>query len=196
MGKAWPRGVAHELGRAPTRDERMGLNRIVRALDRIHRDLPGYRTITCLETTVGSGTNLGFDFEHLAYVRNSVREPERVGFCFDTCHVTAAGYDMSTDEGARDVMRQWRRTCGDRQLRVVHVNDSVGATGSRRDRHAHIGEGTCGLSCFRLIVNHPATRGVPKILETPKGRNQRGSEWDVVNIRRLKRLIRRPGSSR
>jgi deoxyribonuclease-4 len=192
MGSAPPRGQAHELDLAPRRDEQRGLERIVRALDRVHRDLPGFRTITCLETTVGSGTNLGYDFRHLAFVRDGVREPERVGFCFDTCHVTAAGYDMSTDDRARAVMRRWRSACGDRTLEVVHVNDSVGALGSRRDRHAHIADGACGRACFRLIVNHPLTRGVPKVLETPKGTTERGSEWDTINIRRLKRLIRRP----
>ncbi|MHC4947497.1 MAG: deoxyribonuclease IV [Planctomycetota bacterium] len=176
--------------------ERAGLRRIVTALDRVHRDLPGYRTLTCLETTVGAGTNLGYDFRHLAFIREHVREPERIAFCLDTCHVTAAGYDLTTDAAARAVMRRWNEVCGLRHLRVVHMNDSIGAVGSRRDRHAHIGDGACGRACMRMVVNLPALRSVPKILETPKGTDERGREWDQVNIRRLKRLIRRPGSSR
>ncbi len=91
LGRARPRGEPHPLGADPTRDERAGLKRLVKALDRLHRDLPGYRVITCLETTVGAGTTLGYDFNHLAYVRRQVREPQRLGYCFDTCHVTAAG---------------------------------------------------------------------------------------------------------
>ena len=166
--------------------------RIVRSLDRIHRDLPGYQTVTCLETTVGSGTNLGYDFGQLALIREAVGDPDRIGFCFDTCHVTAAGYDMSTEDGAKTVMQKWRAACGDRALKVVHVNDSMGALGSRRDRHTHIGDGACGRSCFQLIVNHRLTSCVPKILETPKGRTERGSAWDLINIRRLKRLITCP----
>src|SRR5690606_30438976 len=97
LGEPRQRGSINEPDRQPTPDELAGLKRIVKALDAIHRDLPGYRTVTCLETTVGSGTNLGYAFEHLAFIRANVREPQRVAFCLDTCHVTAAGYDMTTD---------------------------------------------------------------------------------------------------
>ncbi len=170
-------------------DERAGLRRVARALDRIHRDLPGYRVITCLETTAGAGTTLGSRFEELAEIRELVGEPQRVGFCLDTCHVTAAGYDLTTDDRAAAVLREFRRVCGRGQPRVLHLNDSVGAVGSHRDRHAHIGHGTCGLSCFRAIVRAPSLARVPKILETPKGDDTRGTPWDVRNIRRLKRLV-------
>ena len=172
-------------------DEREGLLRIVKSLDQLHRDLPGYRTITCLETTVGSGTNLGYSFEQLAFIRVNVREPERLAYCFDTCHVTAAGYDMSTDAAAKGVLERWDAVCGNRLIRAFHFNDSQGAIGSRLDRHAHIGQGTCGAACFRTILNHPDWRGVPKILETPKAANAEGVEWDIVNIRRLRKLVRR-----
>jgi deoxyribonuclease-4 len=166
------------------------MGRIIKALDQLHDDLPGYRVVTCLETTVGSGTNLGYDFHHLAYLRAGLKRPERVECCFDTCHVTAAGYDMTTDAAARGVMEQWDSICGDAHLRVFHFNDSVGAVGSRKDRHAHVGDGTCGEACFRTILNHPSFRAVPKILETPKEDTEKGTPWDVVNIRRLKRLAK------
>jgi deoxyribonuclease-4 len=178
------------------RDERAGLNRVIKALDRVHRDLPGYRVITCLETTAGAGTTLGYRFEHLAFIRRHLREPDRVGYCFDTCHVTAAGYDMTTEAGCAAVLRRFDEVCGRRHLRVFHLNDSVGPVGSRRDRHAHIGHGTCGLACFRAIVNLRMFARVPKIIETPKGTNEKGVPWDVVNIRRLKRLLCRRGTDR
>lgn len=171
-----------------SRDEIRGLKRIIKALSAIHRALPGYRTVTCLETTVGSGTNLGYSFEQLAYIRENVRQPERVGFCFDTCHITAAGYDMSTPGRALAVMEEWDVVCGIANLRVFHFNDSVGALGSRRDRHAHIGEGCCGGACFRTLLNHPAFAFVPKLLETPKGRHKSHLEWDLINLRRLRRM--------
>jgi deoxyribonuclease-4 len=125
-----------------------------------------------------------------------VKEPERVAFCFDTCHVTAAGYDMSTEKRARAVLRQFDEICGLEHLRAFHLNDSVGACGSRKDRHAHIGDGACGLDCFRAIVNYRRLEGVPKILETPKGEDDSGEEWDLVNIGRLKRLISPPRQRR
>jgi len=188
LGRSRPPGSPNPLREAPSKDELAGLKRIVRALDRLHRDLPGYRTITCLETTVGSGTNLGYDFAHLRFIRDSVREPERIAFCFDTCHVTAAGYDMTTDARAEAVLEEWDAICGLETLRVVHANDSAGAVGSRRDRHAHIGAGACGLECFRAVVNHPRLRRVPKVLETPKEDTAEGTPWDIVNVRKLKRL--------
>ena len=174
-----------------TPDERRGLTRVVAALDRLHRDLGGYRVITCLETTVGAGTTLGYDFRHLAFIREHVAAPDRVGFCLDTCHVTAAGYDMTTDDRARAVLQEFDEICGQRNLRVFHLNDSIGAVGSRRDRHTHIGHGTCGLSCFRAIVNRRVFDRVAKILETPKGTNDKGVSWDLANIRGLRRLIRK-----
>jgi deoxyribonuclease-4 len=196
LGGARPPGEPLDLEAKPTRDERGGLRRIIKALDRIHRDLGGYRTLTCLETTAGAGSNLGYAFHHLAFIRDHVRQPERIGFCLDTCHVTAAGYDLSTDRRAAAVLHLFDTVCGLRSLRVLHLNDSVGALGSRKDRHAHIGRGECGMPCFRTIVNRRAFQGVPMILETPKGTDARGVSWDVVNARRLKRLIRRPASSR
>ena len=198
MGEARPREVpgGGPVSQVPTADELKGLQRVIKALDRVHRDLPGYRVVTCLETTAGGGTLLGSRFEHLAYVRERLVEPRRVAWCFDTCHVTAAGYDMTTRAGAAAVLEEFDEVCDHRHLRVLHLNDSVGAVGSRRDRHAHIGTGACGLSCFRAVVNYPGFAGVPKILETPKGADEKGIPWDVRNIRRLKRLVRRRPASR
>lgn len=190
LGKNFPRkpGEPNVLDGKPNKDELGGLKRIVKALDAIHKSLPGYRTITCLETTVGSGTNLGYDFAHLGFIRDSVKAPERVGFCFDTCHVTAAGYDMTTPGNANAVLRKFASLCGSKHLRVFHFNDSIGELGSRKDRHAHIGDGHCGLSCFGAIIQRKGFGRVPKILETPKEGNSDGLAWDIVNIRRLKRL--------
>jgi deoxyribonuclease-4 len=190
MGTPRKRGSLNDLQSLPSGEELEGLNRIVAALDLIHRDLPGYRTVTCLETTVGAGTHLGYSFHHLAYLRSSVAEPDRIGFCFDTCHVTAAGYDMNTPRNGAAVLDEFDDLCGLHRIRVFHINDSAGIVGSRLDRHAHIGEGCCGTPCFRTIVNHPDTLYVPKILETPKGLNDKGVEWDSVNIQRLKRMTK------
>lgn len=189
LGAARAPKEPNRLDGSPGADELAGLKRIAAALDELHRDLPGLPVITCLETTVGSGTNLGYDFHHLRIIRDLIAEPERVGFCFDTCHVTAAGYDMTTPAGAAAVIEQFDAVCGLDHLRVFHLNDSVGAVGSRKDRHAHIGQGCCGESCFRAIVNHPWFRAVPKILETPKEDGPGGVPWDVLNMRALKRLM-------
>ena len=103
---------------------------------------------------------------------------------------------MTSDAKAAAVLQQWDEICGNVNLRVFHLNDSVGELGSRKDRHAHIGFGECGLACFGAVVNHKSFGGVPKVLETPKDHDEKGVEWDVRNIRRLNRLVRPPKSGR
>ncbi|HWB21007.1 MAG TPA: deoxyribonuclease IV [Phycisphaerales bacterium] len=174
-----------------SKQEINGLKRIVKALDRLHKELKGFKVKMCLEATVGSGTNLGYDFAQLAYVRDEVKEPERLLYCFDTCHVTAAGYDLSTKAGAEHVFEVWDEWCGIERIGVFHVNDSVGARGSRLDRHAHIGQGLCGSACFEAVMNRREFQDVPKILETPKGKAENGESWDLINMRTLRGMQKR-----
>ncbi len=179
------------LGAPPSKDELAGLKRIAASLDAMHRSLTGFRTITLLETTVGSGTNLGYDFAHLRIIRELVREPERVGCCVDTCHIVAAGYDCSTPARAKAVLERFDAECGLERVLAVHANDSMAACGSRRDRHEHIGQGACGESCFRAWLRHPALRGRPFILETAKDEACSGEPCDLVNARALRQLAAR-----
>jgi len=185
----------NRLGEPPTPDERKGLARITASIQTLLRETRGARVQICLETTTGAGTNLGFDFAHLGHIIGSVQEPDRVGICIDTCHIVAAGYDMSTAQRAADVLGHFDATVGLQHVRVVHVNDSAGPLASRLDRHAHIGQGCCGDACFRSILTHPALANVPMILETPKdgerGGSTKGEPWDIINIAALERIRRR-----
>lgn len=198
--------LVHHPGAHRGQSVEAGLRRIAEAYQHLLRRSRGYRTICCLESTAGSGTSLGSRFEELARLRaliiEATGEPDRVAFCLDTCHVHAAGYDLSTRGGARQVVAEFDGICGLRWLRVVHVNDSKGAMGSRLDRHAHIGEGTigCGRTVRRLrhsgfaeLVNDRRLRAIPKILETPKMTTPAGTPMDRINLRRLKRLIEPTG---
>ncbi|MCZ6793169.1 MAG: deoxyribonuclease IV [Planctomycetota bacterium] len=171
--------------------EAKGLDRVVRALDRVHRGLRGYRTVTCLEITAGQGTTLGYRFDHLRTIRDGVREPERLTVCFDTAHALAAGYDLTSRAGARRVFDEFDDVIGREHLRVFHLNDSKVPRGRRVDRHEHIGQGHVSLEAFAYIVNHREFRSVPKILETPKGVDGRGREWDEVNLSVLRKLIKK-----
>ena len=188
LGAARKPGQPNDLESPPSGDELQGLKRIAAGLDRLHRDLSGFRVVTCLENTVGSGTNLGYQFRHLAMIRDMVRQPERVAFCIDTCHAVAAGWRMDTPATATRVVRRMVHELGERQVRVFHLNDSVGACGSRKDRHAHIGQGTCGDSAFGAILKRRGWSRVPMILETPKEGSCRGRAWDLVNADRLRAL--------
>ena len=181
-------GDPNVLGEPPTPDEEKGLARIVAALDRLEVETRGYTVRTALENTVGSGTNLGYDPGQLAWIRDRVKVPERVGFCFDTCHAVAAGHDMSTPGKAKAVLERMEDTLGLEEVIAIHLNDSIGAIGSRKDRHAHITEGTCGESCFRAVFRVPAWRGIPMVLETEKEGGLDGRSWDEVNLERLSSL--------
>ncbi len=188
-------GTPNILRAEPNADELAGLRRIADSLDTLHRELKGFRVLTCLETTTGSGTNLGYDFGHLARIRAMVKEPERVGFCLDTCHITSAGYDMSTDAAAAATLAEFDSVCDKRRLFVLHINDSKAAPGSRLDRHEHIGLGTCGEACFRAVLHDADLKLVPKILETAKEDNPQGRPWDAVNAERLRGILAGPAKA-
>lgn len=137
-----------------------------------------------LETTAGTGTALGSTFEELAELR--ARMPKaaqaRVGYCADTCHLYAAGYDLVNDyDGVWD---KFDRLCGLERLRCLHLNDSKTPFNSHRDRHELIAEGSLGAEPFRRIMNDARMRGVAKILETPK------SEDMVTNDRKMLARLR------
>ena len=162
-----------------------GIERVAEALNRVHAATPGRRVITCLETTAGQGSHLGRTFEELAAIMRLVRSISRIGACFDTCHVFAAGYDIRTPTGYRTTLQAFDRTIGLARLRVIHVNDSQGAFGSRRDRHAHIGQGGIGVEGFRALMRDPRLRAVPKILETPKGPDLEEDRANMTILRSL-----------
>lgn len=126
---------------------------------------PGMRTTVLLETMAGKGTELGGRFEELREIIDRVELDEKMGICLDTCHVSDAGYDIIHDLDG--VLTELDRVVGLSRLKAVHVNDSLNPCGARKDRHARIGEGTLGIETFRCIVNHPALRGLPMVLETP-----------------------------
>ncbi len=143
------------------------------------------KTRIALETTAGQGSCLGHTFDHLAYIIAHVREPERLCVCLDTAHVFAAGYDLTSAAGTREMFREFERAIGLKHLVALHLNDSKTARGSRVDRHAHIGKGQIGLEAFRFIMRDRRFRKIPKILETPKGKELRE---DVENMKTLRAL--------
>jgi len=165
--------------------EEEGIDRIARALDQVFRQTKGFRTLALLETTAGQGSNIGHRFEHLAAIIDRVKEPERLGVCLDTCHVFAAGYPVHERKGFLKTLREFDRVVGLSRLRAIHLNDSVKAFGSRRDRHAHIGEGEIGLEGFRHFVNDRRLKRLPMVLETPKSEDM---HEDVKNLEVLRSL--------
>lgn len=169
--------------------EEAGLEKIVASLDAIWRVIPKVKTKIALETTAGQGSCLGYRFEEIAHILGSVGEPERLCVCLDTAHIFAAGYDISSEKAVKKTFREFDRIIGRSKLAAIHLNDSKSSRGSRVDRHAHIGKGEIGLAAFRFIMNDTRFRKIPKVLETPKGKEMKE---DVVNLKVLRQLITRP----
>jgi deoxyribonuclease-4 len=169
--------------------EDAGLDRAAAALDRVLAALPGLRTRVLLENTAGQGSCLGHRLEHLAALRQRLpaARRRRVGFCIDTCHAFAAGYPIHEPAGWRDFAAEAAERLGLAALGCVHVNDSLRPCGSRRDRHAHIGEGLLGLETFARLLAEPALAAVPMIVETDPGKEMAGHARDLAALRGLRR---------
>ena len=146
-----------------------------------------------LENTAGGGAALGRTFEELAAVRTAIQaqSPKApVGFCIDTCHTFASGYGISTAAELNETLSKIDAVLGLDRVKLIHTNDSKAKFGSYLDRHEHIGEGQIGLAAFRRIVNHPALRDKPFILETPhdaEGTHRKNMETLTALGRRVPR---------
>jgi deoxyribonuclease-4 len=165
--------------------EEAGLEKIVGSINQVFRKIPKVKTRIALETTAGQGSCLGHRFEHIAYIIDNVREPERLCVCLDTAHIFAAGYDIGSGAGTKKTFREFDRVIGLNRLAAIHVNDSKTTRGSRVDRHQHIGKGQIGFDAFRFIMRDRRFRKIPKVLETPKGKELRE---DVANMKTLRGL--------
>ena len=147
-----------------------------------------------IENTAGQGSNIGYRWEHIADIIDGVEDKSRVGFCIDTCHAFAAGYDVrptatsqadlfATAAGYDAVMAEADRIIGLKYLRGMHLNDAKKGVGSRVDRHESLGQGEIGMETFKSIIQDPRTDNIPLILETPN------EELWIEEIQTLKQLI-------
>lgn len=173
-------------------DEESGLRDIGRALVRLLEETAGSGVTVCLETMAGQGTTLGYRFEHLARVIDDAGGDGRLGVCFDTCHVFAAGYDIRTPQAYRETMDTFDSLVGLDRIKCFHLNDSRYELGARKDRHAHIGQGEIGLEGFANFVNDSRWAEFAAHLETPKTEDDDDGneiEMDPINLKALRDLI-------
>ena len=140
-----------------------GIRKIAETLDLAMFE--GQTTIVLLETMAGKGTEVGGRFEELRAIIDRTAMQEKLGVCLDTCHVSDAGYDIAGNLEA--VLEEFDRVIGLSRLYALHLNDSKNPLASHKDRHERLGEGYLGMEAFYRIVEHPALRGLPMILETP-----------------------------
>jgi deoxyribonuclease-4 len=163
-----------------------GLARAARSLDEVLARVPR-APLVLLEITAGQGSALGSTLEELAAIRTGCSQPERLGVCLDTCHAFAAGYPLHEPAGYERFFAEFEAIIGLDALRAIHLNDSQGALGSRRDRHANIGAGEIGRGLFARLLHDPALAGVPMLLETPRGEDSVGHRSDLQLLKRLRR---------
>lgn len=138
-----------------------------------------------LEIAAGQGGSIGNSIEELAAIYNAIGRDERIGFCLDTCHMFAGGYEVRTDDGWNDVLDQFDRLIGLDKMPVLHLNDSMTDLGSKRDRHENIGQGYIGDDGFRVILNNSRVKDLVGILEVP-GLDRKGP--DKANLDKLRQL--------
>jgi deoxyribonuclease IV len=163
-----------------------GIDAVAKSLESIFK--ANKNTDILLETTAGQGSSIGHRFEHLRSIIDKTSYPDRLGICLDTCHIFAAGYDISKKDTYRTVFSEFDAIIGLNKLKLIHINDSKKECGSMVDRHEHIGEGFIGNNGFRLLLNDTRLINIPMILETPKCNDD---EADKNNLNILKRLLKK-----
>jgi deoxyribonuclease IV len=172
-------------GRAPE----AAIDSFAQALGEASRGVLAPGVTILLENTAGAGFHLGSRFEELRAIRDQAgsRTNVALGYCLDTCHLLAAGFDIATAAGLRDTIKLAEESLDLAHVHLIHANDSQAPAGSRRDRHAGIGSGHIGLEGFRRILRHPKLRGKAFILETPV----KQPHDDRRNLDTLRRLAAR-----
>ncbi|MCK5883301.1 MAG: deoxyribonuclease IV [Bacteriovoracaceae bacterium] len=133
----------------------------------INKALSATKTaVVVLENTAGQGTNIGYKFEHLGAIINLVEDKNRIAVCIDTCHAFVAGYDLRTKEAYEQTMAQFEEHVGFKYLKGMHLNDSKGEFGSKKDRHHSLGAGFIGIDAFKFLMNDERIDDIPMVLET------------------------------
>ena len=140
---------------------------------------PELTTTVLLETMAGKGSEVGRTFEELRRILDGVVLHEKMGVCLDTCHINDAGYDVVNDLDG--VLETFDRVVGLDRLRAIHLNDSMNPLGARKDRHERIGHGHLGLEAITRVINHPALRHLPFLLETPNDLPGYGEEIALLH---------------
>jgi deoxyribonuclease-4 len=179
-------GVVVHPGAFVSSSEAEGLERIVQAIRKTAHLTKPKNSWLLLENTAGQGSCLGWNMQQLGQMIDQTGADLRVGTCIDTCHAHAAGYDLSTEEGLKRLVKEAKQYGVAPSIRAIHVNDSLKAAGSRVDRHEHLGHGTIGSEGMTRFVTHSLFKKLPMYLETEKGQAEDGRDWDVVNLEALR----------
>ena len=175
--------VAH-IGSHMGKGTMEGVRNVIGACNEALDANPG-KTVLLVETVAGQNHSVGSRFEELRLILDGVRESERMGVCFDTCHVFAAGFDLSSRPAVERTMGMFEDIVGKDRLKVVHLNDSMGPVGSGLDRHEYVGKGKIGEKGFRAFLRYGDVAKLPLIMEVPVEEKTQYEE----NLRVARRLL-------
>lgn len=170
-------------GAAGSQSFEIAIQKIADGLNTVIKNTKDSKVMILLENTAGQGTSVGGSFENLKQIHDLV-PGNRVGYCFDTCHAFAAGYDIRTESGVKETFEKFDEVLGLKNIKVFHLNDSKGDLGTHLDRHENIGKGKLGLIPFKYIMNN--FKSTPKVIETPKE-----DDWDKINIELLRSMVKK-----
>jgi deoxyribonuclease-4 len=176
--------VILHTGSASGDDEVLARKRAVAALNEMARQRK-WRAGLLLENTAGERGDISSGIKDIAEIMHTVQRTLISGICFDTCHAFAAGYNIRDEKSIRDISDEIKKHMGIDKIKLIHLNDSKGDAGSRRDRHEHIGLGKIGVKGLRCFLHHRPFRDIPLILETPKKRETD----DQVNLKKVGKMI-------
>ena len=178
--------VVTHLGSHVGTGEDKGIRRFSNALNQIiNKARP--ETMILLENTAGSGSCIGYRFEHIKRIIDELDHPERAGVCLDTAHTFESGYDIKTKAGLEKTLKEFDKLIGLDKIKVIHFNDSLSTIGSHVDRHQHIGKGNIGLAAMKRIINYPALKDAAFIMETPK----KSDNDDKRNLAVVKKMVKK-----
>jgi len=176
--------IVTHMGSHKETSEEAGIKRLIAALNKILDETKGSKVGILLENTSGSGSWLGYKFEHQHKIIAGIKEKSRVGLCLDTAHAYLAGYDLASKEGLEKMLDEIDTQVGLKLVKLIHLNDAYGALASHYDRHDHIGKGSIGLAGMKRIITHPKLKNIPMILETPKD----DETSDLLNLALVRKL--------
>ena len=182
LGVPWL--VAHPGSHVGSGEE-AGIATIAKSIDEAHKACPGFEVKVALEITAGQGSNLGYSFQQMGRIFDSVKENDRLRLCFDTEHAFAAGYDISNAEGYQRTFAELDEHIGIKRIVAFHLNDSLKPFNSRVDRHEHIGKGHLGTKTFERLLHDARFFGIPMCLETEPGPEMKDIAADLVTLKGL-----------
>ncbi len=167
--------------------ETNGIKRIANSINIILSKKSKINLTLLFETTAGQGSQLGYKFDQLGKIIELIKRKDKIGVCVDTCHIFAAGYNISTPSGYVQTFEEFDKVIGLDRIKLFHLNDSKRELRSRIDRHEHIGKGMLTLTAFKLLLQDKRFQHLPMILETPKGKDMKE---DKINLKVLRSLIK------